>query len=311
MWDVWSNAFLSAAFFSAAIRLAAPLACASIGEIFAERAGVVNIGLEGMILAGAFTGVLGAHLTGDPWTGLLCGVLGGLALALVHALVSVTLAGDQVVSGIALNVIAVGTTTFLARLIFGVVDRPAVPHFAPLELPILSSLPVLGEALFRQAAPVYIVAALVPAAWFVLARTNWGLRARAVGEHPRAAESLGVSVGRVRYAVMALCGALAGLAGAILSLAEVNMFVEGMSGGRGFIALAVVIVAKWHPVRAAAIALLFGALEAAGLRLQSLDLSIPYQFVLMLPYLLTLLVYAGFIGKTRVPGALGVPYLRD
>lgn len=311
MWNILSQLFLNVDFLRASLRLSTPLVGASLGEIFSERAGVVNIGLEGMMLAGALGGVVGAYYTGNPWLGLLAGMIAGALLAAVHAFVSITLAADQVVSGAALNIGALGLTTFLYRSLFGIVERPQVAHFEPWAVPILSDIPFLGPVLFEQTPLVYVAYLLVPVAAFVLTRTEWGLALRAVGEHPEAADSLGISVTRTRYAMVILCGLLAGMAGTFFSLGQLYTFVEGMTGGRGFIALAVVIVGKWSPARAAATALFFGAADAIALRTQALNLGLPYHLLLAMPYALTMLVYLGVVGRTRAPSALGIPYVRD
>jgi ABC-type uncharacterized transport system permease subunit len=303
--------FFSIDFLQAAVRFSTPLLSASMGEAISERAGMVNVSLEGMMLFGALTAVLGVQYTGSLWAGVLCGLLGGALIALIQGLFSITLAVNQVVVGIALNIFSLGATTFILRWVYGVSDSVPVEGFAPLRIPGLSSIPVLGEAFFDQSILVYVIYLLIPVVTFVLMRTEWGLKLRAVGEHPEAADSLGVSVWRTRYAAILLCGAFAGLAGCFMSLAQLNRFVEAMTGGRGFVALAVVIVGKWTPWRLALGALLFGALDALALRAQALNVGLPYQLLLALPYVVTLLVYAGLVGQARPPAALAKPYIRD
>jgi len=309
--ETLTQLLLSIDFLVASIRFSTPLLGASLGEIISERGGVVNIGLEGMMLCGALAGVLGSYVTGNPWFGLLAAVLAGLLVALTQAFFSITLAVDQVVVGMALNIGSLGLTTYVSRMVFGLTERPRVTGLAPLKVPFLGDLPVLGPVLFNQSVLVYLTYLLVPVVAFVLMRTEWGLKLRAVGEHPEAAASVGVSVTRIRYTAVLLCGALAGMAGSFFSLVQLNAFVEGMTGGRGFIALAVVIVGKWTPRRAALTALLFGALDAIALRTQALAVDLPYHLLLALPYLVTLLVYAGLVGQARAPAALGRPFIRD
>lgn len=296
---------------TAAVRLSVALIFASLGEIFAERSGVVNIGLEGTMLVGAFAAVVGAYAGGGPWSGLFAAMLCGALMALILAYVSITLAGDQIVCGVALNIGALGLTTFLARTIWGVGQDPQVRSFEALHIPVLGELPFFGETLFSYSAPVYLAVLLLPPAAWVLGRSRWGLSIQAVGEHPRAADSMGISVQKVRYTTVVFSGVMAGLGGAYLSIGQLNTFVEGMTGGRGFIALAVVIVAKWSPSRALVVALLFGAVEALSLRLQALGIALPSQVIQMFPYALTLLFYAGVVGRTRPPAAITLPYLRD
>jgi general nucleoside transport system permease protein len=303
--------FLSTDFVVAMIRFSTPLLGASLGEIISERAGVVNIGLEGMMLCGALAAVLGSYFTGSPWVGLAAAIFAGTLVALVQAFFSVSLAVDQVVVGMALNIGSLGLTTYANRQVFGIIDKPLVAAFNPISIPVLSDIPVIGPILFQQSALVYLTYLLIPVITFLLMRTEWGLNLRAVGEHPEAAASVGISVVRMRYIAVLACGALAGMAGAFLSLVQLNTFVEGMTGGQGYIALAVVIVGKWVPKRAMLAALLFGGLNAIALRTQALAVPLPYQLLLALPYLVTLLVYAGVVGQARAPAALAQPFVKD
>jgi ABC-type uncharacterized transport system permease subunit len=308
MLEILSRLLLSIDLFATGIRLGTPLMCAGVGEIASERAGVVNVGLEGMMLCGAFGGALGAYATGSPWIGLLAAVAAGLLAAALQAFFSVLLAVDQVIVGIGLNAGSLGVTTYAARVVFGM-EKPQLAGFAPIQLPGLTDLPIVGS-LFAQSVPAYLVYLLVPVATFILLRTRWGLALRAVGEHPEAAASAGISVARTRCAAVLLCGALAGLAGSFFSLVQLNTFVEAMIGGRGFIVLAVVIVGRWSPWRAALAALLFGALDAVALRAQALSVGLPYQLLLALPYLTTLAAY-WLSGRAGAPAALGRAFVRD
>ena len=303
--------FFSADLISATVRLSIPLVFLSVGELFAERSGVVNIGLEGMMLCGAFAAVVGAFLFGNPWWGVVAAIMAGALFALLLAYVSVSLAGDQIVTGIALNIAALGLTTFLSRTLWGVGKNPNVSGFKPVEIPGLTDIPVLGEIFFHHSPLAYVAFLILPVAAWVLFRTRWGLHINAVGESPRAADSMGISVSGVRYLTIVISGMLAGVGGAYLSISQLDSFVEGMTGGRGFIALAIVIVAKWFPYRAAAVALLFGATEALSLRMEALGFPVSFHILRMLPYLLTLLVYAGVVGNTRMPAAITQPYIKD
>lgn len=296
---------------AAAVRLATPILLAALGELFAERAGVLNIGLEGMMLCGALGGFLGSQATGNPWIGVLTGVFAGCLLALLFAYLTITLSADQVICGIMVNLLALGATGFLHRSIYGITT--IIPSATPLKdwhIPYLSEIPFLGPILFQQNPMVYISIALVFVCWFILARTTWGLKIRAVGEYPQSADSVGVSVAKVRYAAVLGCGALAGMGGAFLSLGQLNMFVEHMTAGRGFIALAVVIFGRWHPLGALGASLLFGAAEALQIRIQALGIDIPFQFLAILPYALTVVALVSIAGRSVQPAALGLPYRR-
>lgn len=301
----------SSALYAAAIRLALPAFLAALGEVFAERGGLVNVGLEAMMLFGAFGGVLGSYWTGSPILGALIGVLMAMAVAAVQAVVAINFGGDQIVSGIALNIAALGATSFLTRTVWVGGQVPQVKGFSTVSIPLLSEIPWLGPVLFKQNPIVYLAAILTVAAWFLVVKTGWGLRLRACGEDPRAADSLGISVMGMRWQSMLICGGLAGLGGVFLSLGELLTFTDGMSGGRGFIALAVVIIARWSPLRAVWAALLFGACEAIAFRVQATSINLPYELLLALPYIATLLVYAGVVGRVVAPAALGRAYSRS
>ncbi len=300
----------STALYATAIRLALPILFAALGEVFAERAGLVNVGLEGMMLMGAFAGVIGAHYTGSPWLGAVIGMLAAVGIAAIQAGVSINLSGDQIVVGIALNLAVLGITSFLARAIWEGGDVPKVEGFSAFSMPLLSGLPVIGSILFEQSILIYVAIAVAVISWWVLTRTSWGLRLRACGEDPHSADSLGIPVFAYRWKAMIICGALAGLGGVFLSLGQLFTFSDNMSGGRGFIALAVVIIARWSPLRALGAAFLFGAFEAFALRVQVTDVDVPAELMLALPYVVTLLVYAGVVGRSRPPKSLGREYSR-
>lgn len=303
--------FTSTALYAAAVRLALPIFFAALGEIFAERSGVVNVGLEGMMLMAAFGGVLGSDLTGSALFGLLFALGFAMIVAAIQAYIAINLGGDQIVSGIALNIAVLGLTAFLARTIWEGGDVPQVHGFETLSPPLLADIPIAGPILFEQSVFVYIAAVAVIVSWWALTRTAWGLRLRACGEDPHASDSLGIDVVRVRWQTMLICGALAGLGGAFLSLGELFTFSDGMTGGRGFIALAVVIIAGWSPPKAIWAALLFSIFEALALRVQATNLDLPAELMLALPYVMTLLVYAIVVGRTVMPAALGRTYVRQ
>lgn len=294
----------------ATLRTATPLLLAGIGELFSERSGVLNIGLEGIMLIGTLVGFLFAYLTGQAWIGILAGSLAGALIALIHALLSVTLGVSQVVSGVGINITCAGLSMATYRVVFGpsLIQAPMASAQQPVHLPFLSDLPVVGPIVFQQMPTVYIALALVPLAWFILYRTELGLRMRAVGEHPLAAETLGVSVARVRYLCVCICGFLTGMAGTFLSLGLLNIYLDNMTAGRGWIALAVVIFGKWEPGGVLAAALFFGFADALQLRLQALGVNAPYQFLLMIPYVLTIVALLGAVGRSVGPAVLGKPY---
>jgi ABC-type uncharacterized transport system permease subunit len=303
--------FFAPAFFAATLRLATPLLLGALGCLFCERSGVINIGVEGMMLSGAFAGVAGAYYTGNPWLGILVGLAVGALLGLVHAFASVTVRGSQVVSGIAINLISVGLTTYLLRLFWGLQEKPRVAALPVWKIPVLGDTPYVGEALFQHIPLVYLAFLLVPLAHFVLFHTSWGLSLRSVGEHPRAADTLGIDVLRTRYMCVMISGALAGVGGAFLSVGHLQTFLENMTAGRGFIALAALIFGQWMPVRTMAACLLFGAAQAAIVRIPALNYSVSAQLLSMFPYLLTLLAFVGLVGRTTPPAAIAKPYSKE
>jgi len=292
----------------AALRMATPLILAALGGLFSERSGVVNIALEGILLVGAFASIVATFATGDPWIGAAAGVLAGTLVSLIHAVVSIVFRADQIVSGVAINLFAMGATQFLTWIIWGSsANSPPVEGMAHWTIPASWGPLARGvNAVIGHYPPLVIVAlAAVPIAHVVLWRTPFGLRLRATGEHPEAVDTLGVSVRRMRFAGVLLSGALAGLGGAFLAL-NTHQFVKNMSAGRGFIALAAMIFGKWNPVGALAACLLFGYAEAVQMGLQGR--GVPTQFVQMIPYVLTMVALVGVIGRSRPPTAVGKPY---
>ena len=303
------------------IRLAIPILLAVIGEIITEKGGVLNLGLEGMMLMGAMIGFLVTwHLENSQfipvgptlaaWSGLLAGAGTGLLMGLIMAFLSVTLRADQVVSSVMLVLLGQGLSAYIFRQQFA--DFAAqVTGFETLPIPFLADIPMVGPILFKQDVVVYLTAFVVLGSWFLLNRTTLGLNIRAVGENPSAAETSGLSVSKIRYTATLIGASLAGLGGAVLTIAQLHLFVEGVTAGRGWIAVALVVFARWKPSLAVAGALLFGVADAIQFRIQALgNESIPYETLLMLPYLLTILVLLRGIKKTEQPEALGQPYIR-
>lgn len=295
-------------FLAAAVRVASPLLIAALGETLSERGGVINLGLEGAMLSGALAAVLGTEAVG-PWIGVLAAVAAGAALMALLALISIRFRADQIIAGTALTLAAVGITGAVYRQTHGITGaRPSVDTFHPVPVPLLSKIPVVGPAMFEQPVLVYLGFLAVPLTWALLYRTRWGLNLRAAGESPEAAHANGVRVGWTRAGGVILGGALGGLAGGTLVLAQVGAFAERMTAGRGFVAIAIVVLGRWHPVGVAIAAGLFGVLTALQYLFQALGLAVPYQLFLMLPYILTLLALAGFHGRSIPPMGLGKPW---
>lgn len=290
------------------IRLATPYLYAAIGETFAQRSGVVNLGVDGIMLVGAYAAFFTALNTGQLWLGLVVGAAVGLILGVLMAFVSVTLQAEQGISGIGLYLFGLGLSSLLFKTTIGTVKT--IVGFQPVNIPLLSDIPVLGEILFRHNGLVYGAFLLVPLSWWVLEKTTWGLKIRAVGQHPAAADSLGVSVNQVRYACVTLGGLLAGLAGASLSIALTNLFQENLTSGQGFIAVALVYFGGWSPVGVLGGALLFSFVNALQLWMQVLGVDIAADLAVMLPYLLTIAALALASNRVRQPAALNKPFER-
>ena len=302
-WHAWA-AFL-VTWLAGGVGLAGPLLLAALGEIFAERAGVVNVGIEGTILLGALASFLVAYATGDAWAGLLVAALAGVLASLPLVWMYVWAQANQIVVGITFNLLAVGLSSTLYRALLGSGALDAtIPVLSDVPLPGLASLPLLGPLLFRHPAPFYLTALLVLLAGHVLYRTRLGLDLRAVGENPRAAAAAGIDVRRMRALGVLVGGASAGLAGAYLMLCQIGVFRDNIVSGHGFIALAIVILGRWNPYAAAVAALAFGAADALPISLQMLDLGVPPQLLLALPYLLAALAMSGLFGRVAQPAAL-------
>jgi ABC-type uncharacterized transport system permease subunit len=291
----------------ATLRISPPIALASIGGAYSERSGVINIGLEGMILMGAFAGVVGTHFLGNAWVGVLCAILAGGALGLLHAVLCIQFKANQVVSGVGVNILSLGLTTLLLQIIWG--NRGAsdpVSGLKPLSIPVIRNIPYLKDVFDQQNPLVYIMIVLVVVAWAIMFRTPLGLRIRAVGEHPEAADTVGIHVHRIQYLCVTASGMLSGLGGAYLSLGWLNLFSQNMSAGRGFIALAANIFGKWNPAGAFGASLLFSFTDALQIKLQGIVAA--NQFIQMIPYVLTILVLAGAVKRAVPPAALGKHY---
>jgi simple sugar transport system permease protein len=293
---------------TSAVRLATPYLYAAIGEAFAQTSGVVNLGVDGIMLVGGFTGFYVTLLTGNPWLGLLAAMIAGLLMGLLMSLISVTLKAEQGISGIGLYMFGLGLSSLLFKELVGTVKT--ISGFPPLRLPGLGSLPVLGDIFFNQSLLVYGAFLLVPLAWWVLDKTTLGLKIKAVGQNPAAADSLGVSVDKVRYFSVCLGATLAGLAGASLSLSLVNLFQENLTAGLGFIAVALVYFGGWRPLGILGGALLFSTINALQLWLQVKEANVQSEILIMLPYILTIVALAVAVNRSRPPAALNKPFER-
>ncbi|MCK2024119.1 ABC transporter permease [Microbacterium sp. kSW2-24] len=296
-----------------ALALATPLIFGALGGVIGERAGVVNIAIEAQLLAGAFSAAIASSITGSPWAGLVAAMGAGMLVSLVLGVFTITYYVDQVIVGVVLNVLVIGLTTFLFRVVLApnteTLNSPAT--FDTVSIPVLSEIPVIGPILFRQSFIVYLMFFVVALVWFGLYRTRWGLRLRAVGEHPQAADTVGIKVLATRYRAILLAGAVAGMGGAFYTLVSVPRFNQEMTAGAGFIALAAVIFGKWDPIKATLAALLFGfATNLQGV-LSVIGSPVPSQFMLMLPYVVTIFAVAGLVGKSRAPAADGEPYIKS
>jgi ABC-type uncharacterized transport system permease subunit len=308
------------------LRLSVPLLCACLAGLWSERAGVVDIGLEGKMLIAAFAAAAAAHATGSAWQGLAAGIMASVLLSLVHGFASISQRGNQIVSGVAINMLAAGLTAIVGNAWYQQGGRTppleGAARFPDLALPgadLVVHLPVVGplleEVVSGHAAPVYLALAAVPLTWFVLGHTRFGLRLRAVGENPAAVDTAGISVAGLRYVAVVLAGVLCGLGGTYLSVSQAAGFLPMMTAGKGFIALAALIFAKWRAWPALFACLLFGVLDAAAIRLQGVPLpgigQVPVQFMQALPYVMTVVLLAGFIGRAVPPRASGLPYVKE
>lgn len=295
-----------------AIALAVPLVFGALGGVLGERSGVVNIAIDGQLLAGAFSAAIVGSATGSPWAGLLAAMAAGALVALVLGLFAITYVVDQVIVGVVLNVLVIGLTSFMFTQVLApnsaTLNSP--PRFRAIDIPVLGDIPLVGPILFRQTAIVYLLYVIVAVVAWSLYRTRWGLRLRSVGEHPKAADTVGINVNRTRYRTVILAGAIAGMGGAFYTLVSVPQFNREMTGGAGYIALAAVIFGQWDPIKATLAALLFGFASNLQGVLSVIGSPVPSQFMLMLPYVVTIFAVAGLVGRSRPPAADGIPYVK-
>ncbi|OUS69919.1 sugar ABC transporter permease [Paenibacillus sp. MY03] len=311
--EVWGQLINTTLVFSTALIFAA------LGGMFSERSGVVNIGLEGLMVSGAFAAAVATHSaseagfgSGSPWIGLIAAVVYGVLFSLLHAVATITFKSDQTVVGVVINILALGVAIYFTRSLYdGSVQTPQLYDvFSKVSIPLLTDIPILGEGFFHAYPTTYIVAILVAVSFFILFKTPFGLRLRAVGEHPSSADTVGINVSRYRYIGVMLSGALAGLGGATITLTTTSSFAYNTISGQGFIALAALIFGKWNPLGLAGAAVFFGFAQAIRNFAQLFDWSknIPTEVFYMLPYVLTLIVLAAAVGRSSAPSALGQPY---
>ncbi len=298
---------------AAGVELAGPLLIAALGELYAERTGVLNIGMEGMMLAGAWGGFVTTYFTGNLWLGLVGAVLIGALFGLLNGILAITMKVNQVVSGIAINILLSGLTMYLYRVIFGVPLLPVtIKSFPKFSLPVLGNLPVLGKIFFQHNMIVYIAFLMVPAAYFILYKTSFGLTLRSAGEKPEVVDTAGLNVTHIRYTGMIIGGATAGLSGAFYSMAHLNIFANNIISGRGFIAFAAVIFGCWNPLGILLATLIFGIADALSTRFLTSGIQvIPYEFSLMIPYIITIFATLVFSRKSISPASLGTPYQKE
>lgn len=292
---------------------ATPIAFAAHSGLYSERSGVVNIGIEGMMLAGAFTSVVFASITNNLLIGVIAGIVAGMVLALLHAVLSIRYMVDQIVSGAVIIILALGLTSFLQRSVLNVNPELNQPGsaIAAFQIPVLWKIPVIGPLLFNQSPIIYALFVLIVVTRILMNNTRWGLRVRSVGEHPRAADTLGINVFRTRYISVLISGAIAGLAGAYMSIGAAGRFNEGMTAGKGFLGLAAMIFGNWNPGGAFFGSLIFGFFDSWQEKLSILQVGIPVDLLGMAPYLATMVVLAGFVGRARMPAADGQPYVKQ
>ena len=299
-------------FLASDIRTSTPLILAGIGLVFSERSGVVNIGAEGMMLVGAFVGVMISYYTSSALCGALAAMLSGLLIALLFAFICITLKANQIIAGTAINILASGFTVTMNRLVFGLsTSVNIVESYQPVPIPLLSDLPVIGDSLFHQTVVGYIAFLLVPISYFIMQRTKIGLRIRSVGENPKACATLGIHIIRLRYVTVMLSGLLCGLAGSFISMGLLSAFTEDMVAGRGFIVIAAVVFGNYTPVGVMLACLLFGAASALQYRLMAINSIVPYQFWTMIPYVITTIALCAYKTKSNQPAASGRPYDKE
>ena len=307
------QAAIIASILASTIRLATPLLLAALGELVTERSGIMNLGIEGMMLLGAFTSFMITYVTGSLWLGVLAAIVTGGLMALLMAFMAITLKVEQIVTGMSLNLLGAGISLFWLRLMTSTakVDYLITDIFKQVQIPHLSSLPFVGEIFFSQSWLTYFAFFMVPVIWFFLYRTKYGLQIRSAGENPKAVDTKGGNVARLRYLATIFGGMMAGLAGSFLTLAASPRFVAGISGGRGWLAIVIVIAGNWLPWRITLAALIFAFLDAFQLHVQGVGVQIPYQILLALPYIFAILAMMGSRARSEAPSSLGVPYTRE
>lgn len=301
---------LLAVFIGSSIRLATPLLFAGIGELVSERAGVLNMSVEGMMLTGAFAGALGSWATGDPMVGLLIGIVAVVPVALLQAFLSITLGANQIVTGIGINILALGGTTLAYREIFGGRSNDEIPGLSKWTPPLLDYIPIFGDAIFHQVWLLYVGLAIIGAVAVVMRRTSIGLSLHAAGAEPRAVDKSGLSVPFIRYCAVLFTGFMSALAGTFLSIGDIHTFTEGMTRGAGYLAIAGVIFGNWKIGRTIMACLLFGAATALQFQLPAAGINVPNALLIMMPYLLAFLAVAGLVGRQTAPASLTLPYRR-
>lgn len=310
------NEILTVTFFvgllAAAIRMATPILFAALGELITEKSGVLNLGIEGIMFLGSLAGFLTVYYTNNLWLAILVAFLAGGIISVIHSFMVVTLGVSQHVSGIGLTIFSSGLTLFIYRILIGTPTiPPTISSFNPLKVPVLSTIPVLGEIFFKHYALTYIAVILVPVIYIVIYKTRWGLSLRSVGENPEAADSMGINVYKIRYICISIGGGLMSVGGAFLAIAQFNMFLPDIVSGRGWVAIALVVFGNWHPGKILLGALIFGGIDAFQLRLQAIGIGIPSQYFLLLPYLITIILLIIFSRNVSSPKALLKPYRRE
>lgn len=300
------------ALIASTVEFSTPILLGALGEIIIERAGILNIGIEGMMLMGAFAGFWACYSSGNPYVGMIFAILIGMMFGLLMAFLSVHLRVDQMIAGLSIWILSIGLSTYLARKTLGIISGVIrIKGLPKTPVPGLCNLPIIGPIFFKQNIMVYLALLLVPVLWFLLFKTTFGLKIRSVGENPRMADTLGVSVYGIRYLCAVLGAGLIGLGGSYLVLGRMFTWIENVTAGRGWLALTIVLFSKRDPYRALAGAWLFGITYALQYHIQAMGLGIPYQLLLMLPYIMTIVVLIGIIGKEEAPAALGKPYRRE
>lgn len=299
-------------FVRAAIIAATPLLLAALGGLLSELSGVLNMALESMMLIGAFVGYAVSDHLGNPWFGLIAAALAGMLVGLIHAIFTINLRSNQVVSAVALNLFAVAVTALSFRILYVKKAFVSAPGFNDLDIPLLSNLPYIGTAFFHHNIIIYLALLLIPVMWFIIYKTSWGLTLRSVGEHPMASSTVGINVNRVRFIAVLLSGVIVGISGsALVSASGINAFQENLSAGRGFIAFSAIVFGRYNPISIFLGTILFGLGDAFQIRLQTYGVQVPYQLLLMLPYLITLMALVVFMRNARGPAASGTPFLEE